>query len=29
MVFYYGYPSCQEYDCLANDIDLRDKMSFF
>ena len=25
MKFYYGVPSCQEYDCLANDIALRDK----
>ena len=25
MKFYYGFPSCQEYDCLANDIAMRDK----
>ena len=25
MKFYYGFPSCREYDCLANDIALRDK----
>lgn len=23
--FYYGFPSCQDYDCLANDIAIRDK----
>uniref|UniRef100_A0A6C0CQE2 Uncharacterized protein n=1 Tax=viral metagenome TaxID=1070528 RepID=A0A6C0CQE2_9ZZZZ len=25
MVFYYGFPSCKEYDCLINDVALRDK----
>lgn len=29
MTFYYGFPSCKEYDCLINDIALRDKSIFY
>ena len=25
MTFYYGFPSCKEYDCLINDLALRDR----